>query len=302
MDQDALFSDAGSIRSRRILYTPSPFARANLVHLQETGRLTATAAHTSRRERLQSFLCFVVCAGSGQLVYDGQHFPLKAGDVVFLDCRRPYAHSTGGSAGELWTLQWCHFYGPCVAAIYEKYCERGGRPVFHPADAGRFSELLSQVYAAAGNDDYIRDMWLNEKLNTLLALLMAESWQPASLRNPRRPARRDVAPVREYLEEHCTEKIALESVAEHFFLNKHYQHDDNPGNSNKHGLLVPTGFRKYLRGHRNKYSDTRDLKYQSNIHSYPSFPFSALAGINLFLLAPAQSKALRRQYVTKGLS
>ena len=57
---------------------------------------------------------------------------------------------------------------------------------------------------------------------TLLALLMAESWQPASLRNPRRPARRDVAPVREYLEEHCTEKIALESVAEHFFLNKHY--------------------------------------------------------------------------------
>lgn len=222
MDQDALFSDAGSVRSRRILYTPSPFARANLVHLQETGRLTATAAHTSRRERLQSFLCFVVCAGSGQLVYDGQHFPLKAGDVVFLDCRRPYAHSTGGSAGELWTLQWCHFYGPCVAAIYEKYCERGGRPVFHPADAGRFSELMSQVYSAAGNDDYIRDMWLNEKLNTLLALLMAESWQPASLRNPRRPARRDVAPVREYLEEHCTEKIALESVAEHFFLNKHY--------------------------------------------------------------------------------
>ena len=222
MDQDALFSDAGSVRSRRILYTPSPFARANLVHLQETGRLTATAAHTSRRERLQSFLCFVVCAGSGQLVYDGQHFPLKAGDVVFLDCRRPYAHSTGGSAGELWTLQWCHFYGPCVAAIYEKYCERGGRPVFHPADAGRFSELMSQVYAAAGNDDCIRDMWLNEKLNTLLALLMAESWQPASLRNPRRPARRDVAPVREYLEEHCTEKIALESVAEHFFLNKHY--------------------------------------------------------------------------------
>ena len=222
MDQDALFSDAGSVRSRRILYTPSPFARANLVHLQETGRLTATAAHTSRRERLQSFLCFVVCAGSGQLVYDGQHFPLKAGDVVFLDCRRPYAHSTGGSAGELWTLQWCHFYGPCVAAIYEKYCERGGRPVFHPADAGRFSELMSQVYVAAGNDDYIRDMWLNEKLNTLLALLMAESWQPASLRNPRRPARRDVAPVREYLEEHCTEKIALESVAEHFFLNKHY--------------------------------------------------------------------------------
>lgn len=221
-DRDTLFTDAGSVRSERVLYTPSPFARANLVHLQETGRLTATAEHTSRREKLQSFLCFVVRGGSGRLDYDGQTWPLHTGDVVFLDCRRPYAHSTGGAAGELWTLQWCHFYGPCVAAIYQKYCERGGRPVFHPADPERFAGLLSEIYNLAGADDYIRDMWLNEKLNTLLACLMAESWQPSPRQDQRRPARRDIAPVRAYVEEHCAEKLTLESVAEHFFLNKHY--------------------------------------------------------------------------------
>ena len=74
----------------------------------------------------------------------------------------------------------------------------------------------------AGADDYIRDMWLNEKLNTLLACLMAESWQPSPRQDQRRPARRDIAPVRAYVEEHCAEKLTLESVAEHFFLNKHY--------------------------------------------------------------------------------
>lgn len=51
-ERDTLFADGGSVRSDRVLYTPSPFARTNLVHLQETGRLTATAAHTSRREKL----------------------------------------------------------------------------------------------------------------------------------------------------------------------------------------------------------------------------------------------------------
>lgn len=222
MDHDTLFADAGSVRSERVLYTPSAFARTNLVHLQETGRLTATAPHTSRREKLQSFLCFVVRNGSGELLYNGQTWPLTSGDVVFLDCRKPYAHSTGGAAGTLWTLQWCHFYGPCVAAIYEKYCERGGRPVIHPADSDRFARLMSEIYDLAGTDDYIRDMWLNEKLNALLACLMAESWQPVSRRDQHRAARRDVAPVRAFLEEHCAEKLTLESVAEHFFLNKHY--------------------------------------------------------------------------------
>lgn len=221
-ERDTLFADGGSVRSDRVLYTPSPFARTNLVHLQETGRLTATAAHTSRREKLQSFLCFVVRSGSGQLAYDGQTYPLSAGDVVFLDCRHPYAHSTGGTAGTLWTLQWCHFYGPCVSAIYEKYCERGGRPVIHPADPERFATLMSEIYTAARTEDYIRDMWLNEKLNTLLACLMAESWHPAAGQSRPHTARRDVAPIRAFLEEHCAEKLTLESVAERFFLNKHY--------------------------------------------------------------------------------
>ena len=56
----------GKVFDDRILYTPSPFARASLLHLQEAGRLTALIPHTRQREKLQSCLCFAVLEGMGE--------------------------------------------------------------------------------------------------------------------------------------------------------------------------------------------------------------------------------------------
>ena len=69
--------------------------------------------------------------GEGELVYEGKKYELRRGDVVFIDCRKAYSHSTGLNPNtELWSLRWCHFYGPNMGAIYRKYQERGGKPVF----------------------------------------------------------------------------------------------------------------------------------------------------------------------------
>lgn len=47
---------------------------------------------------------------------------------------------------KLWSLQWCHFYAPFLPAVYEKYKERGGRPVFHPKNPSKFRELFTEIY------------------------------------------------------------------------------------------------------------------------------------------------------------
>ena len=86
------FTSSPSVQSSRILYTPSPFARSSLLHLQEVGSLTAIKPHTSKREKLHSYLCFMVEDGEGELVYEGKKYDLKAGDVVFIDCRKAYSH------------------------------------------------------------------------------------------------------------------------------------------------------------------------------------------------------------------
>ena len=261
--QSNLFTSSPSVRSSRILYTPSPFARSSLLHLQEVGSLTAIRPHTSKREKLQSYLCFMVEDGEGELVYEGKKYELKAGDVVFIDCRKAYSHSTGDrcSTGNshstgmnlnagLWSLRWCHFYGPSMPAIYAKYCERGGLPVIRGTDMGRradmghgadmargadvarradapcgadvsqYSTIFTDIYTLASSSDYIRDMRINGKLNDLLTLLMESSWHREAHTNA--PKKMDISSVKSFLDEHYKEKLSLESVASHFFIDKHY--------------------------------------------------------------------------------
>ena len=164
-----------------------------------------------------SFLCFVVLSGEGELKYEDEEYALTEGDCVFIDCRKAHSHSTSDN---LWSLQWCHFFAPYLPAVYEKYKERGGRPVFHPDDLMSFTSLLTDIYNLASSSDYIRDMRINEKLAVLLTLLMEQSWHPESMMVSRK--RVELLEVKSYLDEHYTEKIVLDDLAERFFINKFY--------------------------------------------------------------------------------
>ncbi len=238
MEQELFNPQSSSVSSSRIIYTPSTFARTSLLHLQEVGSLQAIHPHTSKRSDLVSFLCFVVLSGEGELSYEGQTYQLHSGDCVFIDCRKAYSHSTGYKSSDdhitvdnhaapvgnknanLWSLQWCHFYAPSLPAVYEKYKERGGRPVFHPEDIAPFISLLTDLYNLAATSDYIRDMRINEKLGTLLTLLMEQSWHPESVTVSRK--RMELVEIKNYLDEHYMEKVTLDDLADKFFINKFY--------------------------------------------------------------------------------
>lgn len=211
------FTTASVVSSDRVLYTPSSFARSALLYLQEIGTLQALRAHTSSRQGLQSCLFFTVSVGEGSLSYDGREYGLKPGDCVFIDCRKPYSHTTGEN---LWTLRWCHFYGPTVSNIYEKYVERGGRPVFRPPEISPFLEVLDGLYGLASGSDFIRDMRINEALNRLCTLVMAESWHPEE--SPRAVKKRSVLDVKDYLDRNYRSRITLEELSARFFIDKYY--------------------------------------------------------------------------------
>ena len=217
MANETFFTNESSVRSERILYTPSDFARTSLLHLQEAGSLAATRPHTSARENLNSFLCFVVVDGSGELIYNKKRYGLAAGDVVFIDCHRPYAHRT---EKDLWTLKWCHFYGPELPAVYHKYQERGGAPVFHPESVSEIVQALTKLQRIAGAPDYIRDMRSNQERSRLLTLLMSYSWHPENRTVSKK--RMELTAVREYLDQHFREKISLPELSRMFFIDRYY--------------------------------------------------------------------------------
>ncbi len=215
---DSMFQGT-SVRSNRIIYTASSFAKANLLYLQEAGKLHALQPHTSSRSGLRSFLFFLVEEGAGSLLYQGRTYPLSRGDCVFIDCRKPYAQSS--SEDNLWSLRWIHFYGASMGGIYEKYVQRGGGPVIPAGDPEAFRCLLAQILALADSEDYIRDMRINEKITCLLTHVMAHSWHPEN-RSQAPSKKQSLQYVKSYLEEHYQEHITLDDLAGRFYINKFY--------------------------------------------------------------------------------
>lgn len=207
------------VESNRIIYTPSSFAKSNLLHLQEAGELQALKPHTNSRHGLVSYLFFLVVKGKGNLIYDKHTYALSPGSCVFVDCRKSYSHSA--SPEHLWTLKWIHFYGFNMNGIYEKYLERGGTPVFVPKNMAPFSHLLTELLNIAGSKNHIRDMMINEKINSLLTLIMEESWHPENS-NRTGIKKQSLENIKEYLEEHYKEKISLDHLADQFYINKYY--------------------------------------------------------------------------------
>lgn len=233
--ENSLFTQSNSVSSNRIIYTPSTFARSSLIHLQETGTLQATHPHKNERSGLSSCLFFTVLSGSGRLTYEGKEYDLTSGDCVFIDCKKPYSHETGnitdleqadatvdnaGRTSELWSLQWCHFYGPNMGAIYRKYQERGGKPVFQTNQLQSYYDILDELYNIASSPDYVRDMRIHEKLSSLLILLMEDAWDDTQMQAM--PDTLDIQAIKDYLDENFKSRISLDDLAGSFYLNKYY--------------------------------------------------------------------------------
>ena len=115
----------------------------------------------------------------------------------------------------LWSLQWCHFYGP-----NRKYQERGGRPVFQTSQLQFYHDILDELYNIASSPDYVRDMRIHEKLSSLLILLMEDAWDDTQMQAM--PDTLDIQAIKDYLDENFKSRISLDDLAGSFYLNKYY--------------------------------------------------------------------------------
>lgn len=207
-----------TVTTTRIQYTPSSFARTSLLYLLETGTLTALQPHTSARENLGGALLLVVLSGSGVVTVGKREYSLHPGDIAFIDCSKPYSHSTDS---DLWTISWCHFNGPSLPTIYSKFLQRCGRPTFS-ANSTLYPSLLHQLYTTASGNSYIRDMQINTLLSTLLEHVMEDCWNEERVDISSRSSAVDVAAIRQYIDTHFAERINLSTLSKIFCAEESY--------------------------------------------------------------------------------
>ena len=226
--------------TRRVINTPSAFTRENFFYIQEAGYLKSLKPHLSRRSGLSSYLFLIVLSGSGEVSYrdtaasSERHaapqsqnnsrpeacgmitVPAQTGDCFFLDCMNEYTHIS--SENDPWELLWIHFYGPQAGAYYTYFREQHS---WH-LHSGHFTELTSAIwsvihYHEEKTDD--TDILTAQQIVNILTLMCTESDEADSSTSALGDKLKSIL---HYLDEHYTEDISLDSLAEQFYISKYY--------------------------------------------------------------------------------
>lgn len=202
------------VESKRIQYTASSFGKNSLIYLQEVGFSKALKQHISSRDYMASYLFFIVLEGSGSLTYNNEIIKLKQNDCVFIDCHKPYKHSSDN-----WNIAFIHFYGGNIKDIYNKYLDRNGKNVFNTKSSIEYNQLINDIFLIAQSNDYIKDMTIYNKLINILHMIMSETIYPE---DNKRNNKYDLNEIKKYLDDNYTRDISLDLLSNKFYINKYY--------------------------------------------------------------------------------
>lgn len=202
------------VESKRIQYTASSFSKESLIYLQEVGFSKALQKHTSSRKYMDSFLFFIVLEGSGSLKYNNETTVLKQNDCVFIDCHKPYEHSSDN-----WQIAFIHFNGNNIEDIYNKYLDRSNKNTFNTNNPNDYKNTINDIYLISSSNDYIKDMTIYNKIINLLYMIMSETVYPES---SKRNHKYDLNEIKKYLDDNYINNISLDDLSNKFFINKFY--------------------------------------------------------------------------------
>ncbi len=210
------FPDSYVETTKRIIQTPSNVARSAFFYVQETGYYKLKESHKAFRKNLESYLIVLVLSGRGTLMYDEEIYELKAGSCFFIDCMVPYYHQS--STSEPWELLWVHFYG-ATSREYYRYFSILSPPAWMPDPFSEMKEKLEILLSINTNADLITEISSSRLIMDILSIILEDVM---NLREKKSPALQKMLEVRQYLDEHYTNKFSLEELSEHFFVSKYH--------------------------------------------------------------------------------
>lgn len=208
------FPDSYVQSSRRMIQTPSTFARSALFYVQETGYLKLRESHLARRKNLESYLVVLVLSGSGTLMYRDTTYPLKKGSCFFIDCQAPYYHQSSNT--DPWELIWVHFNGSSSREYYQYFSSKS-TPAFSPQVFPELKDSMENLLEINTASELSTEISSSRLIVEILSLLLLDITERHTENHP---GHQKMAQVRQYLDEHYMEKFSLDALSEEFFISK----------------------------------------------------------------------------------
>lgn len=212
LENEKLFYTKGITQSDRNMHTPSEFARQNLLYVQEIGHLQSLQAHRCIREKVDSFLFFIVMEGRGYLNINKKEIKLQCGNGVLIDCREHYEHISDVNAA--WKLAWVHFNGNIARRYYHLFFQKNNNSnVFLLKNVKEWDELLTHIQEKQKVNSFDSELMCGELLLHMLNKIVF------SVAYTEKDTRFLADEIREYVNSGFSNANIVEDIKEHFKLN-----------------------------------------------------------------------------------
>lgn len=212
MTDHTMFATEGITESERFLRTPGEFARNHLVFVQEIGRLQSIKSHQCIREKLDSYLIFIVLSGSGMVRINGEECPLVMGDCVFIDCQQHYEHQS--SENDPWELMWIHCNGWHMKAFHSFFKQKNnGKECITIESVERLKGYFQELLLIQKNQGI-----LAEFQSSILIEQIVESLIEEAVRQEENKFYVVYNQIREYINENYQKHALMEKMEKIFCL------------------------------------------------------------------------------------
>lgn len=142
-------------------------ARENLFHAQAFTIFHYKKGSFTRRQNFHSYLILYTYEGIADVEYDGRKYTLRAGDGIWIDCRKAHYYA----AREDWKVVAFHFQGPLVQQMLNEL-EMNGGVFFHESSSGRFHRYFEKLLAIFTAPSLHRDLRASHCISGMLLYLL----------------------------------------------------------------------------------------------------------------------------------
>ncbi|MGN0584701.1 MAG: AraC family transcriptional regulator [Ruminococcus sp.] len=205
---------------RRILSTPSQLARNSLFYLQEIGMQSCEPGFVSSRDDLDSFLFMIVMSGEGVFSYNGNTYNLKPGCIVWVDCMNGYSYKSSSDRPLL--ISWIHCGSVTMRNLFSFFFQKQDSILIHVKELKPFIDLFCDIEQIISEKKANYEYHISLKLHALVNMMTTFSQETDGVSNAASTIAEKGALIKEYIEQHFSEKITLDALSAEFCVSKYY--------------------------------------------------------------------------------
>lgn len=202
--------------SKKIICTPSAFAKESLFYIQEAGNYKTLPEYFAERSHIHGMLVLYTLSGEGVLEYRDASHRLTQSSAFFINCME--YHKFYPAENYSWEFLWVQFYG-CSCDGYYRYFDKIHSPVIKLSPYAPLPNNIKSLILTGGQNNVRSELNSSRIITSILTdILSAAVSKPQE--NESIPS--IITDVSNFIENRFYEPISLNRISQKFSISKYH--------------------------------------------------------------------------------